>query len=76
MGIADGPTEVHKQTLAKQVMRDYAPDNDLFPSYHLPKVRERAQEKYADLLPEIEAGIAERMGRRRSRRSKQDDGAE
>jgi len=73
MGIADGPTEVHKQTLAKQVMRDYVPDNDLFPSYHLPKVREAAQEKYADLLPEIEAGIAERMGKRRSSKKKKED---
>jgi acyl-CoA dehydrogenase len=66
MGIADGPTEVHKITVAKQVLKDYKPDNDLFPSYHLPKVRERAREKYADLMPEIESGMAERLSRRRS----------
>jgi acyl-CoA dehydrogenase len=53
MGIADGPTEVHKVTLAKQILRNYRPDNDLFPSYHLPKVREAAQERYADLLAEL-----------------------
>lgn len=53
MGIADGPTEVHKVTLAKQILRNYRPDNDLFPSYHLPKVREAAQERYADLLDEL-----------------------
>src|SRR5215469_9662841 len=45
MGIADGPTEVHKVTLAKQIFRNYAPSNDLFPAYHLPKVREAALER-------------------------------
>jgi acyl-CoA dehydrogenase len=53
MGIADGPTEVHKITLAKQILRNYRPDNDLFPSYHVPKLREAAQERYADLLTEL-----------------------
>lgn len=53
MGIADGPTEVHKVTLAKQILRDYRPDNDLFPSYHLPKLREAAAARYADLLAEL-----------------------
>jgi acyl-CoA dehydrogenase len=53
MGIADGPTEVHKVTVAKQVLRDYRPDNDLFPSYHLPKLREAARDKYAEELEEV-----------------------
>jgi len=53
MGIADGPTEVHKVTVAKQVLRDYRPDNDLFPSYHLPKLREAARDKYAAELDEV-----------------------
>jgi acyl-CoA dehydrogenase len=53
MGIADGPTEVHKATVAKQVLRDYQPDNDLFPAYHLPKLREAARDKYAAELDEI-----------------------
>ena len=54
MGIADGPTEVHKVTVAKQVLRNYRPSNDLFPAYHLPKRREAALEKYADLLEPID----------------------
>jgi acyl-CoA dehydrogenase len=53
MGIADGPTEVHKVTVAKQVLKDYRPDNDLFPSYHLPKLREAARDKYAEELEEV-----------------------
>jgi acyl-CoA dehydrogenase len=55
MGIADGPTEVHKATVAKQVLRDYSPDNDLFPAYHIPKLREAAQDKYAADLEAIKA---------------------
>jgi acyl-CoA dehydrogenase len=55
MGIADGPTEVHKITVAKQVLRDFRPDNDLFPSYHLPKLKEAAQDRYPDLVAELRA---------------------
>ena len=49
MGLADGPTEVHKITVAKQVLRDYAPTNALFPSYDLINERERALEKFPEL---------------------------
>ena len=54
MGIADGPTEVHKVTLAKRIFRNYSPSNDLFPAYHLPKVRDAAREKYADMVEIID----------------------
>jgi acyl-CoA dehydrogenase len=64
MGIADGPTEVHKVTVAKQVLKDYRPDNDLFPSYHIPRLREDAQAKYADELAEVkEAYLKSRAAR-------------
>ncbi|MEV6223858.1 acyl-CoA dehydrogenase family protein [Nocardia fluminea] len=42
MGIADGPTEVHKTTLAKQVLRDYTPAPGLWPTGHRPALREQA----------------------------------
>ena len=32
MGLADGPTEVHKVTVARQVLRDYRPSDDLWPT--------------------------------------------
>ncbi len=54
MGIADGPTEVHKVTVAKQVLRDYQADNDLFPAYHIPKLRQAAADKYAGELAELD----------------------
>ena len=36
MAVVDGPTEVHKVTVARQVLRDYAPTEALFPAYHRP----------------------------------------
>ncbi len=50
LAIADGPTEVHKITLANQLMKDYKPAQGLWPSGHLPTRREQALERYADLL--------------------------
>jgi acyl-CoA dehydrogenase len=46
---------VHKITVAKQVLRDYRPDNDLFPSYHLPKVREAARDRFPDIVADLKA---------------------
>jgi acyl-CoA dehydrogenase len=47
MGLADGPTEVHKITVARQVLREYQATTDLFPTQHIPKLREAAIRKYA-----------------------------
>ena len=43
--IVDGPTEVHEATVAKQLLAEYEPTGDLFPSGHLPKLRDAALEK-------------------------------
>ena len=50
MAIADGPTEVHKITLGTQLLKGYTPVEGLWPSGHLPTLRERARAKFADLL--------------------------
>jgi acyl-CoA dehydrogenase len=55
MGLADGPTEVHKVTVARQVLRDYRPSEDLWPTQYLPTLREAARAKFADYL-ELEVG--------------------
>ncbi len=55
MGLVDGPTEVHKTTVAKQVLRDYAPSDDLWPSEWIPRKREAARAKFAEYL-ELEVG--------------------
>ena len=50
MALADGPTEVHKIVVAKQILKEYEGTDDLFPTMHLPKLREAAIQKYADII--------------------------
>jgi acyl-CoA dehydrogenase len=50
MGLADGPTEVHKVTVARQVLRDHSASDDLWPTRHLPRRRKAAREKFAEYL--------------------------
>src|SRR3954467_8346308 len=50
MAIADGPTEVHKVTLATQLLKGYKPVDGLWPSGHLPTLRENARVKLAEIL--------------------------
>ena len=50
MGIADGPTEVHKLTLARQVLREHQPHDGIFPSAHLPTRRAEARARFGALL--------------------------
>jgi acyl-CoA dehydrogenase len=57
MGLADGPTEVHKATLARLVLSETTPTSGLFPTGHLPTLRDEAIARYADLLEhEVAAG--------------------
>ncbi len=39
LALADGPTEVHKATVAKGMLRDYQPAPGLFPTEHIPTRR-------------------------------------
>ncbi len=50
MGLADGPTEVHKITVARQVLRGYEPSDDLWPTEHLPRRLAAARAKFAEYL--------------------------
>ncbi|MFC8525877.1 acyl-CoA dehydrogenase family protein [Nocardia sp. NPDC057227] len=50
MGLADGPTEVHKTTVARQVLRDHSATEELWPTEWLPRKREAALAQYADFL--------------------------
>jgi acyl-CoA dehydrogenase len=50
LAIADGPSEVHKITLATQLLKDYKPVDGLWPSGHLPTRRADARARYAEQL--------------------------
>jgi len=55
LALGDGPSEVHKITLARQVLRNYEAGDELWPSEHIPPKREAARAKFAHLL-ELEVG--------------------
>ncbi len=55
MGLADGPTEVHKITIARQVLRNYRPVEGMWPSGWIPGKIDDAKARYAHLL-ELEVG--------------------
>jgi acyl-CoA dehydrogenase len=44
VGFSDGPSEVHKATVARRVLKHYAPAPGLWPTQHLPTRRAAAQE--------------------------------
>jgi acyl-CoA dehydrogenase len=52
LGIADGPTEVHETTLAREVLKDYTPAPGQWPTEHLPERVATARAKYASILTE------------------------
>lgn len=56
MGVMDGSSESHKENLAKLMLRSYEPSDDMFPSYHLPKLQRAAQEKFANILGQNAGG--------------------
>ena len=54
MAIADGATEVHKQSVAKQLLKGVEPAPDLFPSQHALRLDAAAKARYADVLADAE----------------------
>ncbi|MEA3001869.1 MAG: acyl-CoA dehydrogenase [Sphingomonadales bacterium] len=48
LALADGPTEVHQVTLARELTRHIEPDPTPFPDYHLPTRAAAARAKYED----------------------------
>ncbi|MBJ7603430.1 MAG: acyl-CoA dehydrogenase family protein [Candidatus Dormibacteraeota bacterium] len=48
--IYDGVDEVHRQTVARLVLKNYEKPPGLFPSDHLPTRRAAARERFADLI--------------------------
>ena len=53
MGIADGPSEVHKITVARDVLKGYSAAAGAWPSEHLVERRAEARAEWADLLERV-----------------------
>jgi acyl-CoA dehydrogenase len=51
----DGPDEVHRQSVARQILRGYAPPPDEVPTELVPARREAARRKFADVLEAVTA---------------------
>jgi acyl-CoA dehydrogenase len=51
--IYDGPDEVHRQSVAKLILRGYEPAAGGVPSEHVPTRREEARRRFADLLEAV-----------------------
>jgi acyl-CoA dehydrogenase len=51
----DGPDEVHRQSVARQILRGYEPPADNVPSEHVPTRRDAARRKFAELLEAVTA---------------------
>jgi acyl-CoA dehydrogenase len=52
MGIVDGPTEVHRAVLGKQILKRVEPVEGLLPSDHVPTLLKAAYEKYGEYFAE------------------------
>ena len=51
--VYDGPDEVHRQSVARQILRGYEAPADGVPTEHVPTRREAARARFADLLEAV-----------------------
>jgi acyl-CoA dehydrogenase len=58
-GLADGPTEVHKVTVARSVLKGYDPAPGLFPTQHLPGRVAAAKARFGEIVDHRVANFSE-----------------
>ncbi|MCU0259126.1 MAG: acyl-CoA dehydrogenase family protein [Solirubrobacteraceae bacterium] len=51
----DGPDEVHRESVARRILRGYEPPEDGVPAEHVPTRREAARRKFAEILEAVTA---------------------
>jgi len=54
MGIMDGPTEVHKVTVARQVLKDHQPSPDLWPTEFGPRKLVDARRRFDEMVDKLD----------------------
>jgi acyl-CoA dehydrogenase len=50
VGLADGPTEVHKITVAREVLKEFSPTNAQFPNYISYELAQNARDKFRSAM--------------------------
>ncbi|HTR75248.1 MAG TPA: acyl-CoA dehydrogenase family protein [Solirubrobacterales bacterium] len=53
--IYDGPDEVHRATVARQILRDYEPPADGVPTEHVPTRRAASEKRFEQMLEQVAA---------------------
>jgi acyl-CoA dehydrogenase len=53
----DGPDEVHRQSVARYILRDYTAPEGIWPREHIPTRREQAGMKFAQMLETLTADL-------------------
>jgi acyl-CoA dehydrogenase len=53
--IYDGPDEVHRQTVARQILRDYEVPADGIPTEHIPTRRAASEKRFEQMLEQVAA---------------------
>jgi acyl-CoA dehydrogenase len=53
----DGPDEVHRQSVARYILRDYSAPAGIWPREHIPTRREQAHMKFAHILERLTADL-------------------
>jgi len=61
MGIMDGPTEVHKISVARQVLKGYEPSPDLWPTEFGPKRLVAARERFEEMVDAVDPSAEQRV---------------
>ncbi|MGQ0432126.1 MAG: acyl-CoA dehydrogenase family protein [Microthrixaceae bacterium] len=60
MGIMDGPTEVHKVSVARQVLKGYSPSPDMWPSEFGPRKLVDARRRFDDMVDALAPDASQR----------------
>jgi acyl-CoA dehydrogenase len=56
LGLADGPSEVHRITVARRLLKEGTPAEGMWPSAWIPGLQEKARKKWAKQLEGREVG--------------------